>query len=71
MISVVIYPVDCVFIGQIEEMKHTHKLDLSNVKLECVRAKGELERDRDTLQCQVEGNHLAFLSFNFLEPVLQ
>uniref|UniRef100_A0A673M9J1 Centrosomal protein of 83 kDa n=1 Tax=Sinocyclocheilus rhinocerous TaxID=307959 RepID=A0A673M9J1_9TELE len=42
--------------SQIEEMKHTHKLDLSNVKLECVRAKGELERDRDTLQCQVEGN---------------
>ncbi|XP_016349264.1 centrosomal protein of 83 kDa isoform X2 [Sinocyclocheilus anshuiensis] len=41
--------------SQIEEMKHTHKLDLSNVKLECVRAKGELERDRDTLQCQVEG----------------
>uniref|UniRef100_A0A8C2B3R8 Centrosomal protein 83 n=1 Tax=Cyprinus carpio TaxID=7962 RepID=A0A8C2B3R8_CYPCA len=41
--------------SQIEELKHTHKLDLSNVKLECVRAKGELERDRDTLQCQVEG----------------
>ncbi|XP_043092100.1 centrosomal protein of 83 kDa isoform X2 [Puntigrus tetrazona] len=41
--------------SQIEEMKHTHKLDLSNVKLECVRAKGELERDRDTLHCQVEG----------------
>uniref|UniRef100_A0A673H7T9 Centrosomal protein of 83 kDa-like n=1 Tax=Sinocyclocheilus rhinocerous TaxID=307959 RepID=A0A673H7T9_9TELE len=40
---------------QIEEMKHTHKLELSNLKLECVRAKGELERDRDTLQCQVEG----------------
>uniref|UniRef100_A0A8C2B5Y3 Centrosomal protein 83 n=1 Tax=Cyprinus carpio TaxID=7962 RepID=A0A8C2B5Y3_CYPCA len=36
--------------SQIEELKHTHKLDLSNVKLECVRAKGELERDRDTLQ---------------------
>ncbi len=52
-------------------MKHTHKLDLSNVKLECVRAKGELERDRDTLQCQVEGNHLAFLSFTFSVPVLQ
>lgn len=36
-------------------MKHTHKLELSNVKLECVRAKGEIERDRDALQCQVEG----------------
>ncbi|KAK7130154.1 hypothetical protein R3I93_019706 [Phoxinus phoxinus] len=41
--------------SQVEEMKHTHKLELSNVKLECVRAKGEMERDRDTLQCQVEG----------------
>uniref|UniRef100_A0A8C2EZ46 Centrosomal protein 83 n=1 Tax=Cyprinus carpio TaxID=7962 RepID=A0A8C2EZ46_CYPCA len=41
--------------SQIEEMKHTHKLELSNLKLECVRAKGDLERDRDTLQCQVEG----------------
>ncbi|ROI15512.1 Centrosomal protein of 83 kDa [Anabarilius grahami] len=41
--------------SQVEEMKHTHKLELSNVKLECVRAKGEIERDRDTLQCQVEG----------------
>uniref|UniRef100_A0A8C2A1L9 Centrosomal protein 83 n=1 Tax=Cyprinus carpio TaxID=7962 RepID=A0A8C2A1L9_CYPCA len=40
--------------SQIEEMKHTHKLELSNLKLECVRAKGDLERDRDTLQCQVE-----------------
>lgn len=58
LISVVIYPSNCVcFIGQIEEMKHTHKLELSNVKLECVRAKGEIERDRDTLQCQVEGKH--------------
>uniref|UniRef100_A0A8C1CMX1 Centrosomal protein 83 n=1 Tax=Cyprinus carpio carpio TaxID=630221 RepID=A0A8C1CMX1_CYPCA len=37
------------------KMKHTHKLELSNLKLECVRAKGDLERDRDTLQCQVEG----------------
>ncbi|XP_059361324.1 centrosomal protein of 83 kDa isoform X2 [Carassius carassius] len=41
--------------SQIEEMKHTHKLELSNLKLECVRAKGDLERDRETLQCQVEG----------------
>ncbi|XP_067284253.1 centrosomal protein of 83 kDa isoform X1 [Pseudorasbora parva] len=41
--------------SQVEEMKHTHKLELSNVKLEGVRAKGEIERDRDTLQCQVEG----------------
>ncbi|XP_051974656.1 centrosomal protein of 83 kDa [Xyrauchen texanus] len=41
--------------SQVQEMKHAHKLELANVKLECVRAKGEMERDRDTLQCQVEG----------------
>lgn len=41
--------------SQVEEMKHTQKLELSNVKLECVRSKGEIERERDTLQCQVEG----------------
>lgn len=59
LISVAIYPGNCVwFIVQVEEMKHTHKLELSNVKLECVRAKGEIERDRDALQCQVEGKHM-------------
>lgn len=36
-------------------MKHSHKLEVTNVKLECVRAKGELERERDTLQSQVDG----------------
>ncbi|XP_065124660.1 centrosomal protein of 83 kDa [Paramisgurnus dabryanus] len=41
--------------SQVEEMKHAHKLELSNVKLECVRAKGEIERERDTLHSQVDG----------------
>lgn len=38
-------------------MKHTHKLELSNVKLDCVRAKGDIERERDALHSQVEGKH--------------
>lgn len=38
-------------------MKHTHKLELSNVKLDCVRTKGEIERERDILHSQVEGKH--------------
>ncbi|KAG9280654.1 centrosomal protein of 83 kDa isoform X1 [Astyanax mexicanus] len=43
--------------SQLEGMKHTHKLELANVKLECVRARGEVERERDTLQAQMEGLH--------------
>ncbi|XP_076862591.1 centrosomal protein of 83 kDa [Brachyhypopomus gauderio] len=41
--------------SQVEGMRHTHKLELANVKLECVKARGEVERERDTLQAQVEG----------------
>lgn len=36
-------------------MKHSHKLEVTTIKLECTRSKGELERDRDTLQDQMEG----------------
>ena len=36
-------------------MKHTHKLELANVKLECVRARGEVERELDAFQAQLEG----------------
>lgn len=46
-----------VHLGQAEEMRHTHKLELSNVKLDCVRNKGEIERERDILHSQVEGKH--------------
>ncbi|KAM6986010.1 centrosomal protein of 83 kDa, partial [Aplochiton taeniatus] len=42
---------------QVESMKHSHKLELSNVKLECARSKGELEREGDTLQGQIDGQH--------------
>uniref|UniRef100_A0A4W4F7N3 Uncharacterized protein n=1 Tax=Electrophorus electricus TaxID=8005 RepID=A0A4W4F7N3_ELEEL len=41
--------------SQVEGMRHTHKLELANVKLECVKARGEVERERDTLQARVEG----------------
>ncbi|MFT7812576.1 centrosomal protein of 83 kDa [Arapaima gigas] len=41
--------------SQVEEMKHCHKLEVANVRLECMRAKGELESERDALHCQVEG----------------
>lgn len=41
-----------------ESLKHSHKLETANVKLECARSRGELERERDTLQGQVDGTAL-------------
>ncbi|XP_034145852.1 centrosomal protein of 83 kDa isoform X2 [Esox lucius] len=41
--------------SQIEGMRHSHKLEVANVKLESARAKGEVERDRDALHGQMEG----------------
>ncbi|XP_030210888.1 centrosomal protein of 83 kDa isoform X1 [Gadus morhua] len=39
---------------QVEGLKHSHKLDLNNVRLECARSKGELERERNALQGQMD-----------------
>lgn len=56
---------------QVEGMKHSHKLEVTNVKLECVRGKGELERERDALHSQVDGTDLSqslfphFISLSF------
>lgn len=48
----------CVFLFvQIDSLKHSHKLEVTTIKLECTRSKGELERDRDTLQDQIEGEN--------------
>ncbi|XP_061523943.1 centrosomal protein of 83 kDa-like isoform X2 [Phycodurus eques] len=44
-----------VLTGQIESLKHSHKMEVASVKLECTRSKGELERERDTLKGQLEG----------------
>ncbi len=48
----------CFSCFQIESLKHSHKLELASVKLECTRSKGELERERDTLQGQIDGMHV-------------
>ncbi|CAB1345849.1 unnamed protein product [Coregonus sp. 'balchen'] len=42
--------------SQMEGMRHSHKLEVANVKLECARSRGEVERERDTLQGQMEGS---------------
>lgn len=44
----------CFVFFQIESLKHSHKLEVASVKLDCTRSKGELERERDTLQGQIE-----------------
>ncbi|KAM9824309.1 centrosomal protein of 83 kDa [Neosynchiropus ocellatus] len=43
--------------SQMDSLKHSNKLDLANVKLECARSRGEMERERDALQGQIEGLH--------------
>ncbi|AWO97821.1 putative centrosomal protein of 83 kDa isoform 2 [Scophthalmus maximus] len=40
---------------EIESLKHSHKLEMACVKVECTRSKGEVERERDTLQGQLDG----------------
>ncbi|KAK3526243.1 hypothetical protein QTP70_020396 [Hemibagrus guttatus] len=40
--------------SQVEEIKHAHKLELANVKMEFLKTRGEVERERDKLQTQVE-----------------
>lgn len=39
---------------QVDEMKHAHRLELANVRMEFLKARGEVERERDRLQTQVE-----------------
>ncbi|KAK7895960.1 hypothetical protein WMY93_021285 [Mugilogobius chulae] len=40
---------------QIDNLKHSHKLELATVKLKCARSKAEVERDREALQAQIDG----------------
>uniref|UniRef100_A0A1A8FCN8 Coiled-coil domain containing 41 n=1 Tax=Nothobranchius korthausae TaxID=1143690 RepID=A0A1A8FCN8_9TELE len=41
--------------SQLESLKHSHKVEITSVKLECSRSKVEVERERDILQSQVDG----------------
>ncbi|XP_072097120.1 centrosomal protein of 83 kDa isoform X3 [Mobula birostris] len=40
---------------KLEECKHSHKLEVTNIKLEAAKAKGEIERERDNMQSQLDG----------------
>ena len=41
--------------GRAEEAVHRGKLDASNVRVEMLRERGDIERDRDRLHSQLQG----------------
>uniref|UniRef100_A0A8D0L9U3 Centrosomal protein 83 n=1 Tax=Sphenodon punctatus TaxID=8508 RepID=A0A8D0L9U3_SPHPU len=43
--------------AKVEELKHSHKLEITNIKLEAARAKSEVERERNKLQSEMDGLH--------------
>lgn len=50
--------------GRAEEAIHRGKLDASNVRVEMLRERGDIERDRDRLHSQLQG----ILLLNILAP---
>ncbi|XP_062990756.1 centrosomal protein of 83 kDa [Elgaria multicarinata webbii] len=40
---------------KVQELKHSHKLEITNIKLETARAKSELERERNKIQSEMDG----------------
>ncbi|XP_063010964.1 centrosomal protein of 83 kDa isoform X2 [Melospiza melodia melodia] len=41
--------------AQVKELKHSHKLEVTNVKLEAARTKSEVERERNKIQSEMDG----------------
>ncbi|NXK56523.1 CEP83 protein, partial [Chauna torquata] len=41
--------------AKVEELKHSHKLEVTNVKLEAARTKSEAERQRNKIQTEMDG----------------
>ncbi|NXI00002.1 CEP83 protein, partial [Pachycephala philippinensis] len=41
--------------AKVEELKHSHKLEITNVKLEAARTKSEIERERNKIQSEMDG----------------
>ncbi|XP_053111768.1 centrosomal protein of 83 kDa isoform X2 [Hemicordylus capensis] len=40
---------------KVKELKHSHKLEITNIKLEAARAKSEIERERNKIQSEMDG----------------
>lgn len=41
---------------QVKEIKHSNKLEITDIKLEAARAKSDLERERNKIQSELDGN---------------
>ncbi|XP_009976371.1 PREDICTED: centrosomal protein of 83 kDa [Tauraco erythrolophus] len=41
--------------AKVEELKHSHKLEVTNVKLEAAKTKSEIERERNKIQSEMDG----------------
>ncbi|XP_009865547.1 PREDICTED: centrosomal protein of 83 kDa [Apaloderma vittatum] len=41
--------------AKVEELKHSHKLEVTNIKLEAARTKSEVERERNKIQSEMDG----------------
>ncbi|NXU59579.1 CEP83 protein, partial [Turnix velox] len=41
--------------AEVKELKHSHKLEVTNVKLEAARTKSEIERERNKIQSEMDG----------------
>ncbi|XP_039560134.1 centrosomal protein of 83 kDa isoform X3 [Passer montanus] len=41
--------------AEVKELKHSHKLEVTNVKLEAARTKSEVERERNKIQSEMDG----------------
>ncbi|NXX41437.1 CEP83 protein, partial [Tricholaema leucomelas] len=41
--------------AKVEELKHSYKLEVTNVKLEAARTKSEVERERNKIQSEMDG----------------
>ncbi|XP_064898902.1 centrosomal protein of 83 kDa isoform X5 [Columba livia] len=41
--------------AKVEEVKHSHKLEVTNVKLEAAKTKNEAERERNKIQSEMDG----------------
>ncbi|XP_044533710.1 centrosomal protein of 83 kDa isoform X4 [Gracilinanus agilis] len=41
--------------SEVQELKHSNKLEIADIKLEAARAKSEIEREKNKIQSQVDG----------------
>ncbi|XP_020671470.3 centrosomal protein of 83 kDa [Pogona vitticeps] len=42
---------------KVEELKHSHKLEITNIKLETAKARSDIEREKNKIQSEMDGLH--------------